>query len=205
MSVESNQNTINPDLEATAEVRRVLTGMQDAMTDEMVSRIAATVSDSAGLLDQLNRSGIDKAIPVLATLVESGDLERIAQLARVAGSIQDAMTDEMLARLTELISQTMSLLDRLNRAGLDNLVSMLPRIITLFEQLEEHHVIDDFVSCLDNAKEKTLITPPARGGLRGLWGMAKDPETQEAIRFLLSISNQFRTCRTHRQSVQNES
>lgn len=205
MNVESNQNNINPDQETTTEVRRVLTGMQDALTDEMVSRIAATVSDSAGLLDQINRSGVDKAIPVLARLVESGDLERIAQLARVAGSIQDAMTDEMLVRLTDLISQMMSLFDRLNRAGLDNLVSMLPRVIAMIEHLEQHQVIDDLVVCLNKATEQAVNAPPARGGIRGLWAIAQEPDTQEAIRFLMLISKQFRACRTSRQSVQNES
>jgi len=205
MNVESNQNNINPDQETTTEVRRVLTGMQDALTDEMVSRIAATASDSAGLLDQINRSGVDKAIPVLARLVESGDLERIAQLARVAGSIQDAMTDEMLVRLTDLISQMMSLFDRLNRAGLDNLVSMLPRVIAMIEHLEQHQVIDDLVACLNKATEQAVNAPPARGGIRGLWAIAQEPDTQEAIRFLMLISKQFRACRTSRQSVQNES
>jgi len=198
MSVESIQNSTDPDQETVAGVCRVLTGMQDALSDEMVSRIAATVSDGAGLLDQLGRSGLDKAIPVLVQLVENGDLDRIAQLARVANAMQDAMTDEMIVRLTDVLSQTMSLFERLNRAGLDNLVTMLPRMIELFEDLEKHHVVDDLVSCLKKATDQASAAPPAKGGLTGLWTIARQPDTQEAIRFLLYVSKQFRDCRTGR-------
>jgi len=196
MSVDSNQNTVNPDQDTTAEVRRVLAGMQDALTDEMVGRMAATVSDGVSMLDQLGRSGVDKAIPVLARLVESGDLERVAQLARVLGAVQDAMTDEMVVRLADVMSQAMSLFERLNRAGLDNLVTMLPRIVAMFEQLEQSQVVDDLVDCLNSASQQAVTLPPARGGLTGLWAMVREPETQEAMRFLLLVSKQFHALRT---------
>ncbi|NOX43069.1 MAG: hypothetical protein GXP19_04955 [Gammaproteobacteria bacterium] len=204
MSVESNTNTANLDQETTAEVRRVITGMQDALTDEMVSRIAATVSDSAGLLDQLARSGVDKAIPTLARLVENGDLERIAQLARVVGAMQDAVTDEMITRLTDVISQTLSLFERINKAGLDNLLMMLPQMIKLFEHVEQNHVVYDLVDCLNKATEQAEIQPSSRGGLKGLWEIAREPDTQDVIQFLLLVSKQFRACRIGRQIPQNK-
>ena len=73
----------------------------DAMTDNMVSNVAAIVADGIDLVDRVNRSGIVKALPAIASLVENGDLDRLVQLARLIGSAQDAMTDDMIVRLTD--------------------------------------------------------------------------------------------------------
>ena len=43
------------------------------------------------LLDQVSRSNLDKAIPVINQLAESGDLERGANLLRVLGAAGDAL------------------------------------------------------------------------------------------------------------------
>lgn len=179
MNIESNMNTL-------------LAGMQDALTDEMISRIAAVVSDSAGLLDQLNRSGMDKAIPVLVRMTENGDLERIAQMARVVSAMQDALTDEMLVRLTDVISQTLSLFERLNRMKLDNLITVLPRIMALFEYLEEHKVVENMMDSLAAARTQSATMPSPQSGLTGIWKMVREPDTQEAIRFLLLFGKQYR-------------
>lgn len=205
MSVELNQQTADSQDKSVAGVRRVLAGMQDALTDEMVSRIAATVSEGAGLLDQLGRSGVIQALPVLARMTENGDLERVAQLARVVGAAQDALTDEMVVRLAGVLSQSMSLFERLNRAGLDNLVRLLPRMIALFERLEQQQVVDDLVNCLNKATQQASVLPEARGGLGGLWAIAREADNQDALRFLLLVSRQFCSCRTERQSAQSKS
>ncbi len=203
MSIKSNQETSNTDDRTSAELHQVLTGMQDALTDEMVSRLVQTLSSSAGLLDQLGRSSADKAIPLLSEMVENGDLARVAQLARLLSAAQDSVTDEMIVRLTDLISGAMSLLDRLNRSGLDRLVAALPRMIEMFERLEQEHVVDDLVRSLEEVTAVTATSTPPRGGLKGLWSIARDADTQETLRFLLLLSKQFRTFRTVRQATQN--
>jgi len=201
MSVKSNQETVGADERTTAELRQVVTGIQDALTDEMVTRLAQTLSDGAGLLDQLGRSGLDRAIPLLAGMVENGDLARIAQLARVLGAVQDSVTDEMVSRLADVVSGAMTLLDRLNRTDLDGLVAALPRMIAMFDHLEQQRVVDDLMHCLDEATAVAAASPPAGGGLKGLWTIAREPDTQEALRFLLLISKQFRICRSARQAT----
>ena len=50
---------------------------RDAVTDEMVTRLAGTAGDAVELVDLVNRSGLVKAIPVLAQMVNNGDLERL--------------------------------------------------------------------------------------------------------------------------------
>jgi len=202
MSIESNQETAGADNGTTAELREVVTGMQDALTDEMVGRLAQTLSDGAGLLDQLGRSGADRAIPILAGMAENGDLARIAQLARVIGAVQDTVTDEMIGRLSDVVSGAMTLLDRVSRTDLDGLVAALPRMVAMFDRLDQQHVVDDLMACLDKSATPAS-SPPASGGLKGLWALAREPETQETLRFLLLISRQFRTCRAERQAAEN--
>ena len=120
------------------ELERLTAAARDALTDEMVSRLSATAADGIDLLDQINRSGVGKALPALAQLVANGDLDRLVALARTYGAAQDAMTDEMVSRMAETMGASLSLMDRLNRAGVDRLVGMLERLASsgALERLE---------------------------------------------------------------------
>ena len=141
-------------------------------------------------------------IPFARAHYENGDLERIAQLARVIGAVQDAVIDEMVVHMADLISQTVSFLDRLNRTDLDKLVTILPRMMAMFDQLERQRVVDDLAHCLNEATAQAATMPSARGGLTGLWTIMRDSDSQEALRFLLLISKQFHTCRAVRKTTQ---
>ncbi len=200
MNINSNQETVSADDRAILELRQVLAGAQAAMTDEMVSRLAETLSQGVGLLDQIERSGIDKILPLLSEMVESGDLERIIRLARVVSAAQEALTDEMVSRLIELVSNAMTLLDRVNRTGLDDLVTALPDMVSMFNHLQQQHLVDDLMDSVEAGTALAKTSKPASGGLKGLWAIAREPETQETLRFLLLASKQFRACRTERQS-----
>ena len=201
MNINSNQEPVGADEKALAEMRQVLAGMQDSLTDEMVSRLAETLSQGIGLLDQLERSGLDKILPLLAVMIENGDLARIIQLARVVSAVQDAATDEMISRLTELVSNGMTLLDRINRTGLDDLVTALPHIIATFNQLHEQHLVDDLMDSLEAGTALSESSAASSGGLKGLWAIARDPGTQETLRHLLFVSGHFRTSRTDRKRI----
>src|SRR5512146_162350 len=111
------------------EVERVITAAKDALTDEMVTRIASTAGDAMALIDQTSRAGLGKAIPALAQLVNNGDLERIVQLARIYSSAQDALTDEMVGRLSEAVGEGLVLLDQVNRSGLDRAIPALAELV----------------------------------------------------------------------------
>ena len=72
-----------------AEVERVISAARDALTDEMVSRLAATAGDAIDLVDQVNRAGLGRALPALTRLIANGDLERLSQLARVYSASEE--------------------------------------------------------------------------------------------------------------------
>ncbi len=170
----------NGDLERVANMARLIGSAQDSLTDEMVGRLGATVSDGMTLLDQVNRSGLDKAIPVLAQMAQNGDLERVAQMARLIGSAQDSLTDEMVGRLTEMVSGGMTLLDQVNRNGAARLVSILTRLETVEAMLQG-------VQEAAHAIEKE--PPPA--GLRGLWKMITNRDNHKVFHFFMAVGKEL--------------
>jgi uncharacterized protein YjgD (DUF1641 family) len=192
----------NGDLSRLARLARVYASAEDALTDEMVGRMTDTVGQGLSLLDQVNRAGLERAIPAIAELVNNGDLNRISRLARVYASAEDALTDEMIGRMTDTVGQGLSLLDRFSRGGAEHVVSMLEgmqesgaleRIATLLPQLVDRlTTVQDVLQSIDAAAAASREAPPTGGGLGGLWHMMRDPETQDTLRFLLSIGKQMR-------------
>ena len=68
----------NGDLERLAQITRVYHAAQDALTDEMIGRLAETLGEGMSLLDRVNRSGFWRLVEVMEKLESTGALERIA-------------------------------------------------------------------------------------------------------------------------------
>jgi uncharacterized protein YjgD (DUF1641 family) len=184
------------------ETERVLAAARDSLSDEMVTRLAGTATDAIDLIDRVNRSGMTKAIPAIADLVNNGDLERMTRLARLYASAEDALTDEMIGRLAETAAEGISLLDRLNRGGAGRLVEMLahmessgsleriadtlPRLVDRLETLER------VVHAFEAAGAAAAKAPKSAGGVGGLWGLMRDPDNQDALRYLIEVGKALR-------------
>ena len=187
------------------ETERVLSAARDSLSDEMVSRLAGTASDAMDLIDRINRTGLYRAIPALAELVNNGDLDRLAKLARVYSSAEDSLSDEMVGRLAETVSEGMSLLDRFSRGGAGQLVEMLARLEssgnlkriadTLPRLLERMELLDRVLHAFDAAGEATDQGPHAPGGLFGFLGMMREADNQESLRFLANLGKALRAAR----------
>jgi len=124
--------------EADVEMERVVAAARDALTDEMVGRLSSTASDAIDMIDQVQRSGLAKAIPALARMVNDGDLERLSHLARVYAAAQDAVTDEMVTRLTDAVAGGLGLMDQMQRAGLER---ALPALVELVDNGDLHRLV----------------------------------------------------------------
>ncbi|MCL4766957.1 MAG: hypothetical protein KJZ80_12030, partial [Hyphomicrobiaceae bacterium] len=183
--------------ERVAQLARVYGAAEDAISDDIVARLADSASEGLDLVDQLNRSGLKRALPVLTRLVDNGDLERVAQLARVFGAAEDALSDDVVARLAEIAADGLSLVDRANRCGavrildlladmeasgrLERLAASLGRLADRTDQLER------LLSALDYAATETANHQGARGGFGGLLSLVRPAENQEALRHLMNI------------------
>ena len=190
----------NGDLERLSQLARVYHASQDALTDDMVSRLTEAVGGGLSLLDQVNRSGLEKALPIISRMAIDGDLERLSQLARVYSSAQDALTDEMVGRLAETMGEGLSLLDRLNRGGAGRLVEMLEhlestgaleKIANALPQLVDRlDMVAGLLGCLESAAVKSKAQPAA-GGIGSLWHIMTDEKTVRSLQFLLSVGEQL--------------
>ena len=192
----------NGDIDRLSQLARLYSSAQDALTDEMVGRLTEAIGEGLSLLDQVNRAGLDRAIPALAEMVSSGDLNRLVKLVRVYSSAEDALTDEMVSRLTDTVGNGLTLLDRFSRGGAEHVVGMLEglqesgaleRLAAMLPQLAERlATVQEVLQSIDAAAAASRSAPPSRGGLGGLWRMMRDPETQETLRFMLAVGKQLR-------------
>lgn len=192
----------NGDLERLSQVARLYSSAEDALTDEMVTRLSQAIGDGLALLDQVNRAGLDRAIPALAEMVNNGDLNRLVKLVRVYGSAEDALTDEMVSRLTDTVGNGLSLLDRFSRGGAEHMVKMLEglqesgaleRLATMLPQLADRlATVQEVLQSIDAAATASRASPPSAGGVGGLWHLMRDPEAQDTLRFMLAVGKQLR-------------
>ena len=168
------------------EIERLVAGAQDALTDDMVTRLSATVGDGLDLLDRVNRSGIVRALPAITQLVENGDLDRLISLARLVAAVEDSLSDDIVNRLALVATEMASLVDKLARNdGFMKLIDILGR-----EDVQ--CALVDVTEAACAARTEAAALPAPKGGFGGLWQLAKDPGTQDALRFLALVSRQLR-------------
>ena len=171
---------------AATEIERLVTSAQDALTDDMVVRLSATVGDGLDLLDRVNRSGIARALPAITQLVENGDLDRLINLGRFVAAMEDSLSDDIVNRLALVATELAALVDKMARnEGFVKLIDILGRE-------EVQCALIDVAESACAAKTEAAALPAPRGGLGGLWQIAKDPGTQDALRFMALVSKRLR-------------
>ena len=168
------------------EIESLIASAQDSLTDDIVTRLSANLSQSLELLDRINRSGIDRALPAIAQLVDNGDLERLSGIARLIGATEDSLSDDIVNRLALIVTGLAALVDKLARN------EGFLRLVEILGQDEVQSTLVDLICAASTAKTEAASLPPAKGGFGGLWKMASDPETQDALRFLVLMIKQLK-------------
>lgn len=200
MSLEAtNAEAIDPNIA----VSRLVEASLETLTDEMVGRLAKTASDSLTLLDDLNRSRLNELLPVISEMAASGDLARLAALARVWGAAEDALTDDLVGRLAGLASGMMTIMDHFNGdtghvkrlweslaealtpALMERAVKSLPAILELLGQAQESGLLQEAMAGVERARRELATLPRPAGGVAGLWALFKDADNQRTIQALL--------------------
>lgn len=172
----------NGDLDNLVHLARLVGSAQDALTDDMVGRIAASLGGGLDMLDQANRSGVAKALPAIAKLVENGDLDRIVNLARLVGSAEDALTDDMVGRLARVWSEGLFLVDRLTRS------TGFMQMIAVLEREEIQTGLTSLLQAVGKASEEAKKAPAPKSGLGAAVKRISDADTQAALHFLANVS-----------------
>lgn len=184
------------------ELERVMQAARDSVTDDMVSRLAENGAQALDLLDRLNRSGIDRALPVLTRLVENGDLQRIVDIARTVAAAEDAMNDDMVGRLAQMGAGALNVIDRLNRSGVERLIDILDKLHNsgsldiladrLPRMIEHIELVDRLAGCLSQGARDAEQLPLPPGGVMAMLRLMGDAENQAALQFLVSVGKRMR-------------
>jgi len=164
--------------EQVVEILRLWQSAKDALNDDMIGRLAATLGQSLDTLDRFNRSGIANALPEVAQFVSNGDLQRVLSLARLIAAAEDSLSDEMVSRLSRVVTDSLSILDRLTRDG------ALERVLQVLLEPAVQDVLVRFGNALASANKEFDSVPHPKGGIGGLWKIGTDPGNQEAIQFM---------------------
>ena len=166
------------------ETERLFESAADALSDDIVGRLGTTMGDGLMMLDQVSRSEIDKAIPLINRLVETGDLERVVNLVRILGSAGDALSDDIIGRLGQMVNELLCMADRIARN--ENLNKLL-------DLLERDHMVETLSSLLEAAASaKASHVPKPSGGVASLLKTMSDPDVQQALQIISKFSSEFK-------------
>jgi len=125
-------------------------------------------------------------LPAITQLVENGDLERLISVARFVAAVEDSLSDDIVNRLSLVATELASLVDRLART------EGFMRLIDILGRDEVQCALVDVAESACAARTEAAALPAPKGGLGGLWELAKDPGTQDALRFAALVSRQLR-------------
>ena len=169
---------------STEEWVHLLASARDSLSDDIVSRLSATVGDSLDLLDRLNRSGLERALPTLTALTASGDLERLAGMMRVLTSAGDALSDDIVNRTAGVCTELLNVADRISRC------EALLRLLALLESEAGGRA----VAALEQALAEGEATQDgSRGGTASLIRILRSADAQQSLRMLAGFGRAYRS------------
>ncbi|MBI5137779.1 MAG: hypothetical protein HZA24_10675 [Nitrospirae bacterium] len=144
-----------------------------ALTDSMVERLATTLGNVMEVADRLNdpdtKAAVDCLLDNLTTLHQSGGMQPLFDLLHMLGAAQNAATDSMIERGAALVEHLVS-----NLANED--------VADLAHQTQQ---------AMREARQEQSAAP-SQGGLLATLALLGKPETQSAIRFLVSVTGKLR-------------
>ncbi|MCU7934093.1 MAG: hypothetical protein KZQ99_04335 [Candidatus Thiodiazotropha sp. (ex Dulcina madagascariensis)] len=108
----------------------------------------------------------------------SQDLEQLSELATLVLSARDALSDDIVTRLSSAFSEGITLLDRLTRN------EGLMRLLQVLDRPETQHLLLGLCKALSQMSRDIATAPPAKGGVAGIVKLALEPGTQEGVRSL---------------------
>lgn len=112
----------------------------------------------------------------------SRDLEHLYELATLVTSARDAISDDIVTRISSAMSEGISLLDRLTRN------EGLMRLIQVLDGPDCQDLLFGLADALGKTSRGIATSAPSRGGFGGMTRLAREPGTQEGIRILSLLS-----------------
>jgi len=154
------------------EMGRLTLAAREALTDNMVERLAMLGGNALELLDRLNDPNTSAAVHTmidrLTELHKVGALDTVCDLALTLHAVRNALTDNMVERLFMFV---------------ENMIN------TLGNEAMGELAENARVSLEEAAREAKAAAP--RGGMMAALSLLSKPETQRSLAFLLAFSSKL--------------
>lgn len=155
------------------EVSRTTQALREALTDQMIERVAVAGGNALELLDRFNDERANNAIHYLIDrlieLHQVGALDTVCELLLALHGTRAALSDSMIERLFSFGENL------INTVAHDDVCGL----------------IDAGCSALIEAASESNSSP-ARGGLMSTISMLSKPETQRSLQFLMNFAEKLR-------------
>jgi uncharacterized protein YjgD (DUF1641 family) len=152
------------------EIERLTLAAREALTDNMVERLAMLGGNAMELLDRLNdpatSDAVHKMVDRLTELNKVGALDTVCDLAMTLHAVRNALTDNMVERLF-MFAESM-----INTVGNEAM-----------GELAENARL-----ALEEAAQEGAQAAPPKGGVMATLSLLSKPETQRSLAFLLAFS-----------------
>lgn len=152
-----------------AETLRLVQAASDAMTDGMVERFATTGGNALEILDRLNdedtKDAVLNIIDRVTELQRSGALDTLFDVVILMHGMRAAMTDSMVERLVIWVE-------------------------TMISNVANEHLAEFAGETVDAMHEAAVETSQHKsaGGLMSTLSMLSKPETQQAMKFMMTFA-----------------
>lgn len=110
--------------------------------------------------------------------LDEATVNDLVEMIHFLASAKDAMSDDMVTRIARTASESMTLLDRLLRN------EGLLRLLQVLDRTETQYLMVSLADALAKMSRELATIPPAKGGISGIWRVAREPGTQEGLRAL---------------------
>lgn len=150
-------------------VMRLMEAVQDSLTDGMVERLATTSANTLEVVDKLNNEDTKEAvidvIDKLTELHKLGAMDTLFNVALLAHGARSAMTDSMVERL----------------------FAFMEHMVTNLATEEVANMAHNAKEAMEEAADE-CCNKDSKGGMMSTLAMLSKPETQQAIKFLLTFA-----------------
>ncbi len=167
MTVPPLKNDPGPGMERLAQAA------SEALTDGMVERLSTTAANALEVVDRLNEEATkDAVLHIIERVTElhrTGALDTLFQLVTLMHGAREAMTD-----------------------------SMVERLFAFMEHMVNNLATEDIAELASHAQQAMAFAATeatetkSTGGLLATISMLSKPESQQALRFLLSFACRMR-------------
>ncbi len=116
---------------------------------------------------------------------DQNELKEMSELETIACAVKDALSDDMITRLSSTMSEGISLVDRITRN------EALMRLIRDLDRPENQRFLNSVSAALSSSNKDFLDKPINKGSALKMYRLIREPGVYDMLQLLSSFSRHF--------------